>query len=334
ARKIAESQNSRLYYVDGIFSSNTPSSKPLSPATSTTSDITDDSYLEDRATVTDTTPDMINERDDTNLVESQSFASSSPKETVNSSPEDEDAEGEVILFTGRHLSVAESDNNSNGQVSEKSSNRSPTVSTNPTTAEVLLNQVLASNQKSPKGNQNDLSIYWNHFNTPQLFPNNNENNETSASQKLEFLYASTRPLTNNTNSISNSISNDSFASSPPFSLSTPVSGVPNASLDPLVPPTKRTSSEIKPTSPVTSTSSASLFAFPGSDGGVSKFGLFGNSGTNIQNFSNIPSYLQNKPNVMPATTINPPPGFSTESANLDMHRGSPNQSRFQTSNAF
>ncbi|CAG8480573.1 10618_t:CDS:10 [Diversispora eburnea] len=180
---------------------------------------------------------------------------------------------------------------------------------------ILLNQVFTSNQKTsstlPNGSSNDSKNYWNnYFNTQQLFPS------------------------------TNAISDDPL----PFSISNTTTGVPNASQDPLVSPKKRSSNELKAKAsssqqnPITSTSSASLFAFPGTDGGVSQFDLFGNSNTGLHNYLSTSTNPSIKPNVI-TPAINPPPGFLTESNNYDFQRQNQKQNDsfnqpFQTSNAF
>ncbi|CAG8643576.1 20194_t:CDS:10 [Dentiscutata erythropus] len=329
AYKISESEFSQLFYVDGVFSSGTPPSKAASPASSLSpvqNQITDQSYVEDKVEA----PDLITDPYETNLAESQSFASSSPKKLTNDSSEDDDAEEEVILFTGRHSSVIEN-GNTNGTVnSEKTSPR-------PTAAEVLLSQVLKSNKPVPSTlpvtNSINESNYWNQFNTTQLFPNSNLNAENveakSAKQNsLEFLYPVTRPPTNMNG-------NTGAYAQAPFSTHTTISGVPNASQDPLVPSTKRLSGEFKPITPhqqATTISSASLFAFPGTDGGVSQFGLFGDPNTSLLGFG-TPGHTYAKSSL---SVINPPPGFSSESNAFDLHKHSQqnNHSLFQPSNVF
>ncbi|CAG8534106.1 12023_t:CDS:10 [Cetraspora pellucida] len=327
ACKISESEHSQLFYIDGVFSSGTPPSKAASPASSLSpvqNQITDQSYVEDKfeAPITD----LIADPYETNLAESQSFAAISPKKLTNDSSEDGDSEDEVILFTGRHSSVIEN-NNANGlATSEKSSPR-------PTTAEVLLTQVLKSNKSVSSTLPITNSNNWNQFNTTQLFPNNNdlnvENVETKQQNFLEFLYPVTRPSTNLNG-------NTSAYSQTAFSAHTTISGVPNASQDPLVPSTKRLSGEfnsITPHQQSTAISSASLFAFPGTDGGVSQFGLFGDPNTSLIGFSGTAGHNSAKSGL---SAINPPPGFSSESSAFDLHRHNQqnNQSLFQPSNVF
>ncbi|CAG8756580.1 5398_t:CDS:2, partial [Racocetra persica] len=328
ACKISESEHSQLFYVDGVFSSGAPPSKAASPANSLSpvqNQVADQSYVEDKVEVPIT--DLIADHYETNLAESQSFASSSPKKLTNDSSEDGDSEDEVILFTGRHSSVIENNNANDLANSEKSSPR-------PTTAEVLLTQVLKSN----KSTSSTLPItnstnHWNQFNTTQLFPNSNnlnvENVETKQQNFLEFLYPVTRPSTNLNGNIS-------AYSQTVFPAHTAISGVPNASQDPLVPSTKRLSGEfnsITPHQQATAISSASLFAFPGTDGGVSQFGLFGDPNTSLLGFSGTSGHTSAKSSL---SAINPPPGFSSESSAFDLHRHNQqnNQSLFQPSNVF
>jgi hypothetical protein len=116
---------------------------------------------------------------------------------------------------------------------------------------------------------------------------------------------------------------------------TPVSGVPNASQDPLVPSTKRSLNDVKTalsyqnvtTSP---SPSASLFAFPGSE--VSQFGLFGHSNNGYTDTS--------PPKTGTSTTVSPPPGFTSDPSNFEIHKQGQQQSSnyqqslFQTPNAF
>ncbi|KAF0491318.1 Protein SMG7 [Gigaspora margarita] len=330
AYKISESEYSQLFYIDGVFSSCTPPSKAASPASSL-SPVQNQSYIEDKAEA-----DLITEHYEINLAESQSFASSSPKKLTNDSSEDDDAEEEVILFTGRHSSVIESDN-ANGIVNSETS--SPPL----TAAEVLLSQVLKSNKSVPSTlpvtNSINESNCWNQFNTTQLFPNSNlnvENVEAKSSKQqnsLEFLYPVTRPQTN-INGINGINGNTGAYAQTSFPAHTTISGVPNASQDPLVPSTKRLSGEFKPITPqATTISSASLFAFPGTDGGVSQFGLFGDPNTSLLGFSGTPGHTYAKSSL---SVINPPPGFSSDSNAFDLHKHNQqsNHSLFQPSNVF
>ncbi|CAG8528945.1 9589_t:CDS:10, partial [Scutellospora calospora] len=75
ACKISESEYSQLFYVDGVFSSGTPPSKAASPANSLSpiqNQIADQSYTEKKIEAAD----LITDPYETNLAESQSFASS------------------------------------------------------------------------------------------------------------------------------------------------------------------------------------------------------------------------------------------------------------------
>ncbi|RHZ69848.1 hypothetical protein Glove_277g38 [Diversispora epigaea] len=374
ACKISKSEFSQIFYADGTFSSNTlldesNSVSPVNTSSAPENQISGDTYMEDRAAVT---TDVITEHDDTDAAGSQSFADSSPNGMTNESAEDEDAEEEVILFTGRHPS-------SNGQAFEKLPKHSSTISSsnninstnpnehlnpnnhfnpnnhtnnanlnnsnNPTTAEVLLNQVFTSNQKAsstlPNGSSNDPKNYWNYFNTQQLFPSTN----AVSNDPLPFSISN-----NATTGILNGPQDSS-----PFPISNTTTGVPNASQDPLVPLKKRSSNELKAKAssqqnPITSTSSASLFAFPGTDGGVSQFDLFGNSNTALHNYLGTSTNPSTNPSINPSINhsiksntitpaINPPPGFLTESNNYDFQRQNQKQNdsfnqSFQTSNAF
>ncbi|CAG8583611.1 15098_t:CDS:2 [Racocetra fulgida] len=222
-----------------------PPNKDASPVNSLSpvqNQVADQSYVEDKVEVP--INDLIADPYETNLAESQSFASSSPKKLTNDSSEDGDSEDEQQNF-------------------------------------------------------------------------------------LEFLYPVTRPSTNLNG-------NTSAYSQTAFPAHTTISGVPNSSQDPLVPSTKRLSGEfnsITPHQQATAISSASLFAFPGTDGGVSQFGLFGDPNTSLLGFSGTSGHTSAKSSL---SAINPPPGFSSESSAFDLHRHNQqnNQSLFQPSNVF
>jgi len=226
----------------------------------------------------------------------------------------------------------------------------------PTAAEVLLNQVLNSNQQvtsfSPISKSNEQQKYWNHFNTPQLFPTNNNSMQydkleaksvkVGSLDKSDYLTPVSRPSATNSNSYSNT--NTGSYDSTSFASPTPVSGVPNSSQDPLVPSVKRSLNDVQTSLPyqnVSTSSSASLFAFPGTDGGVSQFGLFSHSNSNMNGYSGSSSLPPVKPNVSTTVAvINPPPGFTADTSNFEMHKqehqqsSAYQQSLFQTSNAF
>jgi hypothetical protein len=199
----------------------------------------------------------------------------------------------------------------------------------------LLSQVLNSNQQvtspPPVNQPNEQQKYWNHFNTPQLFPTNNNSMqydklETKSGKvsSLDYLTPVSRPSTTNLNNLSST--NTGVYDQSSFASPTPVPGVPNASQDPLVPSTKRYQN-----------SSASLFAFPGTDGGVSQFGLFGHSNNGYTDDSGFAPVKPSMPTTVAA--INPPPGFTADTSNFDIHKqdqqsSNHQQSLFQTYNTF
>ncbi|CAB4440555.1 unnamed protein product [Rhizophagus irregularis] len=342
AKKIAESELTQLFYYDGVFSASEPLCKITSPVNNilipAEHEIVEHD-LEDTRDESKVVTDLIIDRDDHNLAESQSFSPNSPKGKNSDTVEDE-SEDEVILFTGRHSTIIDNDNLS-ATTSKKSSPRLIEKQDSPTTAEFLLSQVLnqpvTSSTSSGSSNKlNEQQKYWNHFNTPQLFPTNNsmqyDKLETKPviSDKLDYLTPVSRPPTSIANGLLNMNINQTSVASP-----TPVSGVPNASQDPLVPSTKRSLNDVKTALPyqnmATSPSpSASLFAFPGSE--VSQFGLFGHSNN---------GYTDAPPaKVGTSTTVAPPPGFTSDPSNFEIHKQGQQQSSnyqqslFQTSNAF
>ncbi|CAG8573828.1 16237_t:CDS:10, partial [Funneliformis mosseae] len=343
ARKISESELSQLFYYDGIFSASEPPCKIISPINALSPiehEIMEESYDGPKVIT-----DLIIDRDDANLAESQSFASSSPKGQSSDTAEDE-TEEEVILFTGRHSAIIDNDNNSSAVAMSKKASHTEKLNS-PTAAEVLLNQVLNSNQQvtsfSSVSKPNEQQNYWNQFNTPQLFPTNNasmqfDNLEIKSvkANSLDYLTPVSRPSTTNSNGFSNI--NTGAYDSTSFASPTPVSGVPNSSQDPLVPTTKRSLNDGKVSyQNVATPSSASLFAFPGTDGGASQFDLFGHSNSNMNSYSGSSSFTSVKP-IVP-TTLTAPPGFTSDTPNLEMHKQDQQQSTyqqslFQTSNAF
>ncbi|RIA88754.1 hypothetical protein C1645_877171 [Glomus cerebriforme] len=340
AKKISESELTQLFYYDGFFSANEPPCKVTSSVnilSPTEHEIIEEHYLEDTNEGSKVT-DLIIDRDDTSLAESQSFSSNSPKEKNSDTAEDE-TEDEVILFTGRHSTIIDNDNSSAPTISKKSPPHPVEKLDSPTTAEVLLSQVLNSNQQVTSSfshnRPNEQQKYWNHFNTPQLFPTNSNSMQYDKLEakpvnldKTDYLTPVSRPPTTISNGLLNTNTNlyDPTSSASP----TTVSGVPNASQDPLVPSTKR-SNDVKMSLPYQNTAtspSASLFAFPGTD----QFGLFGHSNNSYTDSSVKPSI---------STTVAPPPGFTADTSNFEMHKqgqqqnsNNYQQSLFQTPNAF
>ncbi|CAI2174764.1 16152_t:CDS:10 [Funneliformis geosporum] len=340
ARRISDSELSQLFYYDGIFSASEPPCKIISPIGALSP--IEHEIMEESYDVPKVNPDLIIDRDDANLAESQSFASSSPKGQSSDTADDE-TEEEVILFTGRHSAIIDNDNNSSAAALSKKTSHTEKLDS-PTAAEFLLNQVLNSNQQvtsfSPVSKQNEQLKYWNQFNTPQLFPTNNTSMQYDKletkfvkANSLDYLTPVSRPSTTNGFSNINTGAYDSTS----FASPTPVSGVPNSSQDPLVPSTKRSLNDSKSSlsyQNVTTPSSASLFAFPDADGGVSQFDLFGHSNSNMNNYSGSTSFSSTVP-----TTLTAPPGFTSDTPNLDMdeldqQQNTYQQSLFQTSNAF
>ncbi|GES74847.1 protein SMG7 [Rhizophagus clarus] len=338
AKKISESKLTQLFYYDGVFSASEPPVNNLSPAEH---EIVEQHSLEDTRDEPKAVTDFI-DQDDGSLAESQSFSPNSPNGKNNDDTVEDESEDEVILFTGRHSTIIDNDNLSS-TTSKKSSPRPIEKPVSPTTAEFLLSQVLnqpvTSSILSSSVNKTEQQKYWNHFNTPQLFPTNNnpmqyDKLETKSiiSDKPDYLTPVSRPPT----TISNGLLNMSHSHNQTSIASpTPVSGVPNASQDPLVPSTKRSLNDVKTAlpyqNPATSPSpSASLFAFPGSE--VSQFGLFGHSNNGYTDTTSA--------KVGTSATVAPPPGFASDSSSFEIHKqgqqqnSNYQQSLFQTSNAF
>jgi hypothetical protein len=99
----------QLFYYDGFFSTSEPPCKinsPVNVLSPTEHEIMEEFYSEDGSKAV---TDLIIDRDEANLAESQSFSSSSPKGKNSDIAEDE-TEEEVILFTGRHSTITDNDN--------------------------------------------------------------------------------------------------------------------------------------------------------------------------------------------------------------------------------
>lgn len=102
----------QLFYYDGVFSASEPPCKITSPVNNilipAEHEIVEHD-LEDTRDESKVVTDLIIDRDDHNLAESQSFSPNSPKGKNSDTAEDE-SEDEVILFTGRHSTIIDNDN--------------------------------------------------------------------------------------------------------------------------------------------------------------------------------------------------------------------------------
>ncbi|KAG9290201.1 hypothetical protein G9A89_022177 [Geosiphon pyriformis] len=314
AYKIADSKISLLYLVEGIFTASKPSSPPMVSLVSQT-EVEDEILTEDDMEIPNETHDTIVDHNENDLVESQSFTSSSPKVLAGDNNEDDD-DDEVILFTGRHQSWTENRPASFVVGDKRPSPHSSLKNPNQITAEELLNQVLNGNLSTPSnGKSTEKPSFWNHFNTPQIFGNNISEHQNTTSP-----LGSTNNMLNLLDSSSAAKSganqsNGSYTFSPFSPSATHTSGVPNSSQDPVVSTTnfhKGGSDHITSNRTSTAPSSASLFAFPGLDSEFNKYDLFPIGSTNPSNksFGTTTSTLTSlNGTVMPTRSLNPPPGF-------------------------
>ncbi|CAG8511060.1 1139_t:CDS:10 [Ambispora gerdemannii] len=344
AKYIADSKESLLYFVDGLFTARKPVS-PVIPPLNAQVEIEDETSNEDVME----TQDSLTNNNSNDLFESQSFASSSPKALSGDANDDEDEE--VILFIGRHKNGKEHHNPS---VAREEKRSSPNLSASPSKS--VATEILEDKKPSTTSPSNTITIealfngsqnlstesrgqaaeqqsYWHYFNTPQLFANNLNELQNINNKMISPSNTLNKTNTHEIAAIPESPKNNTngtyqFAPFPPNSP--PIAGVPDASQDPLVLPTNRQKPNSAPTPPKRlsiSSNSASLFAFPGLDNDVGRYNLFG-----IR--SSIPdnnATLNNTESGMTTRTLLPPPGFSSP-----IGHGFPsnNITSSQASNAF
>jgi hypothetical protein len=103
----------QLFYYDGFFSANESPCKitsPINVLSPTENEIIEEHYFEDTNDGSKAVTDLIMDQNDANLAESQSFSPNSPIGKEDSDTAEDETEEEVILFTGRHSTMIDSDN--------------------------------------------------------------------------------------------------------------------------------------------------------------------------------------------------------------------------------
>ncbi|CAG8573202.1 12547_t:CDS:10 [Ambispora leptoticha] len=320
AKSIADSKESFLYFVDGLFTARKPAS-PVIPPLNAHVDVEDETSNEGVAGTQDSLPN----NNSNDLFESQSFASSSPKALKTHNPSVTCEEKRLSPTSPpKIITVTEI------LEDKKTSTTSPS---NPITVEALFNNSQNIFTESRGQEAEQQQSYW-YFNTPQLFASNfNElqnvkNKLISSSDTLNKtnthdIAAKPESPKNNTNGTYKKFS--SFSPNSP-----PIAGVPDASQDPLVLPTNRQKTNSAPAPPnrlSIPSNSASLFAFPGLDNDVGRYNLFGIRSS----ISDNNATLNNAESGLTTRTLLPPPGFSSP---IGHGFSSNNINSSQASNAF